>query len=1022
MTCRIVRSTHNWSFIFALSFLAIIFANSSKALGVDTWTDGTGNWSTAGNWSTGVPTSGPVAISNSDAVNRTITYDYSGSPVTLGQLNINNSGGGTDTLSMPGHTLTTTGLSIGGVSATTGGGAMVQNGGTFNENGDADIAGLVGSIGSYSINNTGTMFTIGGGNSLHVGDNGIGTFTENGGSVSVAAWLLLGQQPNAIGTYSLTSGSLSVGQNEYIGDAATGNSSVSGGTFNQSGGSNTLTASGHFWVGYGTAGTGTYNLSGGTLSGSPTEVVGGSDDGAGGIGLGTGTFNQTGGSNSTGELDVGQQAGAKGTYTITAGTLSPTSGIIVGGASSHAGGAGVLNIGGSGTINTSSLEIYNTSGTSVNLNGGNLSVISLNFNGVPSLFHWTSGTLSILTSLVFDAGASPTSTSTAFGNSLTLGTLQTLAINGGNETLGGNSAFALTVGTGASNSVFNTLTVNAGSQLYLSGGTLSVNNLIVNGLFSWTTGTLNINGSQTTTIGASGPFGSVFTLGSGQNLNLFNSMTVNAGSLLTINGGNLTGYSMINNGNASVNSGGLNFYTLFNQAGSSFVIGPSALAYIQGPASNAGEIELGGSNATLYNEQGYSINNTGLIHGDGVIAMNVSNSTGEIRAEDGKRLKITGSLGTSYGKINLQGGVLELSSPLTNGAGSGQIEGRGTLIVGGTGLTNNGNIAFSAGISDVFGDVHNSTGSASQGITISGNANVTFWDDVTNGTSTSDPTLFKVSSGSVATFFGTYSGNGVSGTGSVYYEADVSPGFSPASVNYGGSVTLDSTSDLKIELGGRTVGTQYDKVNVAGQLSLDGALNVVLINSFKPKAGDTFDILDWNSLSGTFAGGVNLPALGGRIVWNSSQLYTTGTLSVVATYYAGDFNRDGVVTVADIQPMMQALTNLSSYEATYGALSPAQALLLGDLNGDGQFTNADIESLIVTIANGSSGSGTITAVPEPATLTLGVLGVLVLVGHNASQRRSRWCNSNWIRPMSNSSESISSNSSALRRAEIRHRF
>lgn len=49
MTCRIVRSTHNWSFIFALSFLAIIFANSSKALGVDTWTDGTGNWSTAGN-------------------------------------------------------------------------------------------------------------------------------------------------------------------------------------------------------------------------------------------------------------------------------------------------------------------------------------------------------------------------------------------------------------------------------------------------------------------------------------------------------------------------------------------------------------------------------------------------------------------------------------------------------------------------------------------------------------------------------------------------------------------------------------------------------------------------------------------------------------------------------------------------------------------------------------------------------------------------------------------------------------
>ena len=32
----------------------------------------------------------------------------------------------------------------------------------------------------------------------------------------------------------------------------------------------------------------------------------------------------------------------------------------------------------------------------------------------------------------------------------------------------------------------------------------------------------------------------------------------------------------------------------------------------------------------------------------------------------------------------------------------------------------------------------------------------------------------------------------------------------------------------------------------------------------------------------------------------------------------------------------------------------------------------------------------IMAVPEPATLTLGVLGVLVLVGHNANQWRYRW--------------------------------
>jgi hypothetical protein len=54
---------------------------------------------------------------------------------------------------------------------------------------------------------------------------------------------------------------------------------------------------------------------------------------------------------------------------------------------------------------------------------------------------------------------------------------------------------------------------------------------------------------------------------------------------------------MINNGNVTVNSGGLTVTNLFNQADSSFVVGSGALANIQDPVSNSGEIELGGSNA-----------------------------------------------------------------------------------------------------------------------------------------------------------------------------------------------------------------------------------------------------------------------------------------------------------------------------------------------------------------------------------------------------------------------------------------
>jgi len=74
----------------------------------------------------------------------------------------------------------------------------------------------------------------------------------------------------------------------------------------------------------------------------------------------------------------------------------------------------------------------------------------------------------------------PTSTSAAFGNSLTLGLEQALGIIG-DETLGGAGAFAMTVGTGASDIVIGNLTVNSNSQLYLSGGSISANNLLVNG-------------------------------------------------------------------------------------------------------------------------------------------------------------------------------------------------------------------------------------------------------------------------------------------------------------------------------------------------------------------------------------------------------------------------------------------------------------------------------------------------------------------------------------------------------------
>src|SRR5262249_15137543 len=146
-----------------------------------------------------------------------------------------------------------------------------------------------------------------------------------------------------------------------------------------------------------------------------------------------------------------------------------------------------------------------------------------------------------------------------------------------------------------------------------------------------------------------------------------------------------------------------------------------------------------------------------------------------------------------------------------------------------------------------------------------------------------------------------------------------SPGILTASaVNFDNTPVTSAAPTLQIELGGTTAGIEYDQLHVTGHLSVGGNLNVVFYNGFKPAAGNLFHILDSSSLSGTFNGGVPLPTMNGRIVWDSSHLYTTGALSVGATYYAGDINRDSRVDVADVSAMMSALTNLSSYQATHG--------------------------------------------------------------------------------------------------------
>jgi hypothetical protein len=129
-----------------------------------------------------------------------------------------------------------------------------------------------------------------------------------------------------------------------------------------------------------------------------------------------------------------------------------------------------------------------------------------------------------------------------------------------------------------------------------------------------------------------------------------------------------------------------------------------------------------------------------------------------------------------------------------------------------------------------------------------------------------------------------------------------------------------------------------------------------------------------------FAFGDPLPA--GQIV-ETNQLVPYGTQLVntlgAPNLLLGDFNRDGYLTGADIQPMLKALTNLSDYKLANG-FEDIDVVARGDFNHDLVFTNLDIQGLLNALA--SVGEGSVSAVPEPNSLiSLAIGGAFCLLAH-----------------------------------------
>jgi T5SS/PEP-CTERM-associated repeat protein len=80
----------------------------------------------------------------------------------------------------------------------------------------------------------------------------------------------------------------------------------------------------------------------------------------------------------------------------------------------------------------------------------------------------------------------------------------------------------------------------------------------------------------------------------------------------------------------------------------------------------------------------------------------------------------------------------------------------------------------------------------------------------------------------------------------------LAPGNSPGIIEIDGDYTQQANGVLEIEFGGLMPGTEHDQVIVTGNATLDGRLEVPVINDFVPQVGDEITFLTAAQRNGTF--------------------------------------------------------------------------------------------------------------------------------------------------------------------------
>jgi len=542
----------------------------------------------------------------------------------------------------------------------------------------------------------------------------------------------------------------------------------------------------------------------------------------------------------------------------------------------------------------------------------------------------------------------------------------------------------LEVATGSSMVVSGgTFTNFAGSTLtggtYNIGGTLQIDQLGYNG-GEITTNAANIilNGANSSFVDANGKdalsslntnaMGASFTIEGGRNFttaaNFTNNGTLNiasSNSKFTVNG-NLTNFAnnTLTGGTYDV-TGALQFngaHIVTNDANITLT-GTSSQITDQHGNNGLASFATNGTGASFTIAGGRNFTTAGNFTNNGTLGVASSTSTFVVNGNLSNYATSTETL--TGGTYNLVGALQFNGANIVTNAATIVLNGTASKIMdqhGANGLANFATNATGGSFTLEGGRTFTTAGAfTNKGLfTIGSSSTFTVGGTGTSftqlsGTTTDNGTLAVSSTGSLGLQAGSLFGTGAV-NGKITSSGTITPGDSSTSTGVltdSGAYAQTATGKLDVSIGGTTVGSKYDQLKTTTS-SLNGTLNISLINGFVPTIGSTFKIVTFNSETGQFSTVNGLPI-------NSSEHFTityqgTDVLLTVASGALSPAANNNGFNGSAMPARLAGLNSLPKTTASPQGLSGAQLAFISA--GKTQSSSSTFQTALAAVTASSS--------------------------------------------------------------------